>query len=88
MGVMFEEVDDLSPARVVLRMGEYGGSASRPGERDTQDLADGGLRTVRHQYQPIGEVQRFVDVVRHHHDCLARMLPHAEQDVLQLEAGR
>ena len=40
-----------------------------------QDLADRGRRTVGHQDQPIGEIQRLVDVVRHHHDDLALDAP-------------
>ena len=49
-------------------------------------LADGRFRAVGHQDQAVGEVQRFVDVVRHHHDDQLRLLPHAQQRVLQLEA--
>ena len=67
MRVMFEEVDHMPPASVVLGMPEHGTAQARPRERHLENVADGGFRAVGHQDQPVGEIQRLVDIMRHHH---------------------
>ena len=61
------------------------GSAARPWKWHGKRVADRGGRTVGHEDQSIGQVQRFIDVVRDHDHGLVGFLPDTQQDVLQLE---
>ena len=85
MRMVVEEVQHSAAARVVIRMRQDSRAVSRPRERDFQNLSHARLRTVRHQDEPIGEVQRLIDIVRHHDHSAAVLFPDLQQRVLQLE---
>ena len=63
-------VQEISPGRWA-EIGVRGARGSRGG--GGAHVADGGFRAVGHQNQAIGQIERLVDVVRHHHDGLARI---------------
>ena len=73
--VMVEELEH-APTTCVVRMRENGRAAARPREWHFQDFSHPRLGTVSRQDKSIGEVQRLVDVVRHHHHSPAVLLPH------------
>ena len=73
--VVVEEVDHVPAAGVVSGIGQDGRARSRPVERHRHALADRRGRPVGHEDQPIGQVERLVDVVRDHDDGLAGLFP-------------
>jgi hypothetical protein len=79
---MFEEVEDAAVELVVLRVFQDGQAHTWARKRYRQNLPDTRCRAVRHQNQTVGEIERLVDVVRHHDHGLAVMLPDLQQDIL------
>jgi len=59
---------------------------SRPGQGDVHDLGDHARRPGQH-HDPVPEVDRLVDVVRHEHDGHPELLAHPQDQVLELEPG-
>ena len=54
-GVVFEEVDHMTAAAVVVGMAEDGRARARTGKRHLQRVANHRLGAVGHQDQPIGK---------------------------------
>ena len=69
--------------RIVERMLVDVVAARCLGQRIFDDLGQHRAGTVSHQHDPVGEVDRFVDVVRDHEHSLAGLLADAADLVLQ-----
>ena len=61
MRVMLEEIDHVPAAAVILRMRQNRGADARSREWRREGIADGRLRAIRHQDQPVREIERLVD---------------------------
>ena len=68
MRVMVEEINHATPTGVVLRVREYFRADARAREWNPEHFAHGCFGSIGHQDESIGEVERFVDIVRDHDD--------------------
>src|SRR5438128_1259478 len=73
--VMLQKSDHLAAETEILRILYRASPGTRPWQRDLEFPADVRLRTVRHEQNPIGYVERLIDVVRHQDHRLRLLLP-------------
>jgi len=85
--LLLQEADQLTAQVVVVGVIHYLEPLARPRQGHLQDLADAGLRAVGEAHHPIGEQQRFIHVVGHHHGGHAGLLADLHQLLLQIAAG-
>ena len=83
--VVLEEIDDVAVGCEVIGIVHDSVTIARASERDIVNFSDLGFGAIRHQDDSIRKVQRFVDIVRDHHDHFPGSLSGFEQCVLQVE---
>ncbi len=87
MLVLLKEIEHILAVGVIIGGVEQRLAGARTRQVDIGELADARLRTVGHHHHPVGEQDRFVDVVGDQHADLLVGLPDLLDLVAEVGAG-